>query len=71
MINHLDKFPADSVVNLNIELANLAFDITGGAMIGVDFKAIGNEKNPLLLAYEAYVKIFPRMSNLHVRSQFN
>jgi cytochrome P450 len=60
LINHLDKFPADSIVNLNIELANLAFDITGGAMIGVDFKAISKEKNPLLIAYESCLNILYR-----------
>ena len=55
MINHLENTPADSIVNLNVELANRTFDITGVAMIGVDFQAVNKEKHPLLLAYEAYV----------------
>lgn len=45
-------------MNVNLELANLAFDITGASVIGMDFNAICNEKTPLLLAYEAYVYLF-------------
>eukprot|EP00029_Vermamoeba_vermiformis_P014139 TRINITY_DN926_c0_g1_i1.p1 TRINITY_DN926_c0_g1~~TRINITY_DN926_c0_g1_i1.p1 ORF type:complete len:451 (-),score=41.42 TRINITY_DN926_c0_g1_i1:200-1552(-) len=60
LINRLDKIPANATVNLNVELANLMFDITGDAILGVDFKAVSEEKNPLLLAYEACLNILFR-----------